>query len=102
MDSASIRGSNVGRIRDVAVDESVVLLAFVLSEILADAGVGQLVEVDDLRVLPIFVEQKSDEIRSDEAGAAGDEVAHTAREFILGAVDDLLGPRPPARRLRPD
>jgi hypothetical protein len=61
---------DVGRLGDVAVDE-----LEVLRQVRAVAGVRQLVEDDDLLARR---EQTLDEVRADEAGAAGDEDPHAA------------------------
>ncbi len=69
------------RLGDVALHEAVVRLSFVFGQVLADPGVRELVEVHDLRILAVLAEDEADEIRSDEAGAAGDEITHGLNPF---------------------
>src|SRR4051794_13429192 len=61
---------------DIAMKKAIVRLPLILRQILANAGVRQLVEVHDLSVVAVFVEKVTNEIGSDKTGTAGDEVAH--------------------------
>src|SRR6266852_2216116 len=82
IDAIAVCFGNVGRIRDVSVNETVILVAFVFREILANASVGQLVEIHDAGVASILAEDEADEIRSDETGTAGDEITHAFAVYI--------------------
>src|ERR1041385_1567333 len=83
-----VRLGHVRGLGDVAVHEAVILLPLVLGEVLADAGVGELVEVDDAGVVAVLVEQETDEVRTDETGAAGDEVTHARGLLPHAAPED--------------
>src|SRR5260221_10653311 len=72
------------RFGDVAMHEAVVWPPFVLGEVLSDAGIRELVEVHDLRGIAILVEEKTNEVRADETGTAGDEVSHSGAHDISG------------------
>ena len=65
-----------GRVADVALDERelVGVLRQQIAEVGQVAGVGQLVERDELYLLPA-AEEQADEVAADEAGRAGDENA---------------------------
>jgi hypothetical protein len=66
-----------GRIADITLDESVVRIARDGIQVCEVTGVGQVVVVNDGLVRG-RVQEMSDEIRSDEAGAPGDENFHRA------------------------
>ena len=68
-------------VADVAVDEREPLVAHHVGEVLDVAGVRERVERDDLVVG--VRQQVADEVRGDEAGAAGDEhaLAHSSSEI---------------------
>jgi len=60
-----------GAVADVALDEDVALVAVQAGEVLQVAGVGEFVEIEDRLV--VLSQPVEDEVRADEAGAAGDE-----------------------------
>ena len=66
----SIAAADGVGVLDPAVDE----LDVEVLEVLAPAGVGELVEDDDL--VAVLAHAQADEVRADEAGAAADEQLH--------------------------
>ena len=90
IDAAGIRLGDVGGIRDVTVNEAVILFSFVFRKIFADAGVRQLIEIDDVRIAAVPSKKEANEIRSDETGAASDEVTHAAAVYIQFPAMKLL------------
>ena len=63
---------NTIEVTDVHLDELIVRLVLDVLEVGEVAGIGQLVEVDDL-VFGIFVDEEADDVAADEAGAASDD-----------------------------
>ena len=59
-------------VADVGAHEGVVGALFYIFEVGEVAGIGELVEVDDM-VLGVFVDEEAHYVRAYEAGAAGDE-----------------------------
>ena len=59
-------------VADVHLDEAVVRLVLDVLQVSEVAGVGQLVEVDDL-VFRIFVDEEADDVVADEACASSDD-----------------------------
>src|SRR5207253_20974 len=57
-----------------------------VGQVLTHAGVRQLVEVDDLRRVAVFAKEEANEVRSDETGAARDEISHHQIQTSLAAV----------------
>jgi hypothetical protein len=65
---------HVLEVADVHADKLVVRLVFNVLQVGKVASVGEFVEVDDL-ILGIFIDEQTDYVRADEAGAAGDDDA---------------------------
>jgi len=59
-------------ITDIAFNELIAFIIFYLYEVFKITGIGQKVEVDDL-VIWISVYEIGNKVRTDKAGAAGDE-----------------------------
>src|SRR5439155_23674877 len=91
---AFVRLRHIRRIGDVAVKKAVIALAFVFGEVLADTRVRELVEVDDLRIVTVFREQVTDEVRADETGPAGDGISHRSDDTWRAAVPAAVVARP--------
>ena len=64
--------ATIARVADVAATKRVARVALEVAQVLEVAGVGQRVEVDDQVARPLAAQQ-ADEVRADEAGAAGDQ-----------------------------
>ena len=63
---------------DVPQDEFVIFRRREVGQVFEVAGVGQLVQVDDLILAPVFrAKQATDEIGPDKSGPAGDEDFHS-------------------------
>ncbi len=84
-----------GGIADIAVHEHMACVALQARPVLEVAGIGQLVEVDDGLVL--MCKPVEDEVRPDEAGAAGYKNSHVCcfpsviTEYVLVAVRVVRG-----------
>ena len=59
------------KITDVRLDEGVIGLVLDVLEVRQVAGVGQLVDIDDM-IVRILRDEKPHDVRADEPGAAGD------------------------------
>ena len=68
-------------VADIAVDERVAPVLDDVGERRRVARVGQRIEVDDLHVVGLL-EHVADEVRPDEAGAAGDDEPHRRPSVI--------------------
>ena len=102
VDAGDELGDEVG-VADVALDEAVALgerRAVDVAQVVEVAGVGQLVEVDDL-VVVVRRQEMADEVAADEAGAARDQdLPHRFLAVWLGyphaaevAEDQVAAPR---------
>ena len=69
-------------VADVGPDEGIVGFVLDVLQVGEVAGVGELVEVDDV-VVGIFVDEETDHVRTDESGASGDENVHDFRIVSL-------------------
>ncbi len=73
---------NLGGVADVALNEAVAGVVLDVAQVVEVAGVGELVEVDDIVV--VMAQEPAHEVGADEAGAAGDEDGfHLRREGIV-------------------
>ena len=73
----------------VHLDEAIIRLVLDVFQVSEVAGVGQLVEVDDL-VFRIFVDEEADDVAADEAGAASnDDGSFRTHDFCFFSNTDL-------------